>query len=107
MDGWLEECIYCSPRVTASGKYPTRTLTGPSRGPDYKEHSPRIASHLRVCYDGITRERLIWHALIGSRRWAVARWRSTIRSWGGSKTVSAKCPKFPKFKRRSQTLRRI
>ena len=32
--GWLEEFMYCSPRVTASGKDPTRTLTGHSRGPD-------------------------------------------------------------------------
>eukprot|EP00976_Prorocentrum_cordatum_P069623 1179620-Prorocentrum_minimum.AAC.3 len=34
VDGWLEEFVYCSPRVTASGKDPTRTLTGPSRGPN-------------------------------------------------------------------------
>ena len=32
MDGWLEEFIYCSPRVTASGKDPTQTLKDPSRG---------------------------------------------------------------------------
>eukprot|EP00959_Pyramimonas_sp_CCMP1952_P001815 37335-Pyramimonas_sp.AAC.1 len=34
--GSLEEFIHCSPRVTASGKDPTRTLKGPSRGPDQR-----------------------------------------------------------------------
>eukprot|EP00976_Prorocentrum_cordatum_P026793 544624-Prorocentrum_minimum.AAC.1 len=31
MDGWLEEFVYCSHRITASGKDPSQTLTGPSR----------------------------------------------------------------------------
>eukprot|EP00976_Prorocentrum_cordatum_P105647 1194301-Prorocentrum_minimum.AAC.8 len=34
MGGWMEEFVYCSPRVTASGEVPTGTLTGPSRGPE-------------------------------------------------------------------------
>eukprot|EP00959_Pyramimonas_sp_CCMP1952_P078524 1641067-Pyramimonas_sp.AAC.1 len=54
MVGWLEEFVCCSPRVIASGKDPTRTLKGPSRGPD--DHS--IMRHRRAVSAGARRIRL-------------------------------------------------